>query len=358
MWFGRADRDDITFRLFSVTHGWIAMGFPNLPRISIEALKNPMKFKPSLFRFHSLLCAACAWFVGVSESHSASLLYQWNFNSGDGSNTGSGSGGTLAANVGAGTSTGSFGAAGITGGAGDFALSTSNTYDSWWGSFSGDAANVGTVDLTSVSSSDQFTITMWFKRTGSNGPTLLSIGDTSSPTTASNPGIAISAQPGWQNNGSGVNVNVNGYGTDGGSGDLWGAGAESDWVFLAVAYDGASGIWWNPTMDSLYGHNRNMVILTGDAATSVSVAEGHALNIGDWNTAAGGLGLGGTASIFLGNNGPNTAGFSGFMDDVRIYDGLLTVSEVEGVRLAAIPEPSPALLLGFCGLGLVCRRRR
>lgn len=318
-----------------------------------------MKDQKSKFRAGLSLLAVCASLAGVSGTHGASLLYQWNFNSGNGANTGNGTGGTLTANVGTGTSTGSFGAAGVSGTAGDYALSTSNTYDSWWGSFSGDAANVGTVDLTSVNTSDQFTITMWFKRTGSNGPTLMTIGDASSPTSSSNPGISISAQPGWVNNGSGVDVTVNGYGTDGGSGDLWGAGAESDWVFLAVAYDGTGGIWWNPTMNDLYGQHRNLAFLTGDATTAATVAEGHALNIGDWGTSAGGIGLGGTASIFLGNNGPNSAGFSGLMDDVRIYDGLLTVSEVESVRQAAlVPEPSSVLVFGLCGLGMVLRRRR
>lgn len=318
-----------------------------------------MKYKISESRAGLSILAAVALLASLSGADAASLLYQWNFNGGNGANTGTASGGSLVANVGTGTSTGSFTSAGVSGTAGDYALSTSNTYDSWWGSFSGDAAGVGAVDLSSVSVSDQFTITMWFKRTGSNSPTLLAIGDTSSPTSSSNPGIAITAQPGWSNNGSGVNVSVNGYGTDGGSGDLWGAGAESDWVFLAVAYDGTGGIWWNPTMNGLFGQHRNLFFLTGDASTAASVAEGHALNIGDWGTSAGGLGLGSTASIFLGNNGPNTAGFSGFMDDVRIYDGLLTVSEIEGVRQAAlVPEPSTVLMFGLCGLGLVIRRRR
>ena len=74
----------------------------------------PFKFTPQTV---PCLAAACA-IIGASHSAFAqdpAPLYEWNFSSGDGTNTGTGSGGTLTANVGGSSTTGSFTGAGITG---------------------------------------------------------------------------------------------------------------------------------------------------------------------------------------------------------------------------------------------------
>ena len=58
--------------------------------------------------------------------------------------------------------------------------------------------------------------------------------------------------------------------------------------------------------------------------------------------------------------GSTTSGqsqFTGEMDELRIYDEVLTIAEIRSVA-AAIPEPSnSALLLGLVGLALILRRR-
>lgn len=296
------------------------------------------------------LAFASAILICMSGAFGATPLYQWNFNT-NGSNTGTGTGGTLTANVGAGATTGSFGAPGVSGAAGDYSLGTNNAYDHWWGTDVGDAAGAGTLDLSTV---NQFTITLWVKRSGGNASSLLNIGSSSTPGTSSNPGISLGVQGNWSN---GVDLRVNGYSA--GSGDLWGAGYTSNWVFLAVAYDGTAGnIWWNPVMNGLYGTNNNAAIITGDMGTGASFAQGMAMHIGDWGTSPGIPAVGATATAFLANDGLSATGFSGNLDDVRIYNSLLSVSEIEAVRLSAIPEPSSAAALGAMGVMALLRRRR
>ena len=261
------------------------------------------------------------------------LLYQWNFNGGDGSNTGSGTGGALAANVGAGATTGSFTKTGPSGEAWDHSLHTSNAFDNWWGSDIGNAAGVGNLNLSGV---NQFTITMWIKRTGGNIPSLLNIGDTATPSATSNPGISLGFDWGSNN----IRFGVKGY--NGWAGDLWGKrNIGNQWVFVAVSYDGNGGVWYDETMNTLYGQHRNAVLLTGDTSTPATVAAGLPMHIGDWGTAVGSPSLGATATAFLANNGANTTGFSGNIDDVRIYNSLLTVAQIEAIRQDAFAEPSP-----------------
>ena len=261
------------------------------------------------------------------------LLYQWNFNGGDGSNTGSGTGGALAANVGAGATTGSFTQTGPSGEAWDHSLHTSNAFDNWWGSDIGNAAGVGNLNLSGV---NQFTITMWIKRTGGNIPSLLNIGDTSTPSATSNPGISLGFDWGSNN----IRFGVKGYNSW--AGDLWGKrNISNQWVFVAVTYDGNGGVWYDETMNTLYGQHRNAVVLTGDTSTPATVAAGLPMHIGDWGTAVGSPALGATATAFLANNGANTTGFSGNIDDVRIYNSLLTVAQIEAIRQDAFAEPSP-----------------
>jgi hypothetical protein len=56
----------------------------------------------------------------------------------------------------------------------------------------------------------------------------------------------------------------------------------------------------------------------------------------------------------LGRSAPTDA-FAGSMDELRIYDTVLSAGEVAAL---AVPEPGPSVLLGLGGLGLVLRRRR
>lgn len=297
------------------------------------------------------------------------LVYQWDFDSADGTNTGTGTGGTLALDVGitagpTGYPSGSFAGTGVSGVAGDNALNASNAYDNYWegNSYSPitNAAAVGSIDLSGVT---QFTITMWVNRNGYKNVDLLNIGSTTTPGQGSNPGISIGLDGNWAN---GIRLGING--NTGYTGDLWGAGYNTDWVFLAIAYDGAftTGGGFNAnndaTMIGLYGTGANGAVITGDTSSAATVAQGLGIHNGGWWDPAGAAVVGATATMFLANSGTNTDGttngFDGQLDDIRIYSNLLTVSEIEAVRLSAIPEPSSAAALGAIGALALLRRRR
>jgi hypothetical protein len=48
----------------------------------------------------------------------------------------------------------------------------------------------------------------------------------------------------------------------------------------------------------------------------------------------------------------------GFLDDIRVYDGVLTPAEVEAARQENVPEPTSGGLIGIGLLSLLARRRR
>lgn len=299
------------------------------------------------------LLAACAMVGFALNASAATPLYQWNFDAADGANTGTASGGTLSANVG-GATTGAFTGTGVSGSGGDRSYHASNANDNWFGSDLGNAAAVSSVDLSSL---DQLTITLWVKRSGGNNADLLNIGSTATPDSSSNPGITLGLNGNWDN---GIRFGINGQ--NAWSGDLWGAGYTSDWVFLAISYNGLNGgQWGQEIMATQYGvTNNNAAVITGTTTVSASVAQGLLIHDGGWWNSPGAPTVGSTATAFLGNNAAGTSGFSGDIDDIRIYSGLLTVSEIEAVRLeaVAIPEPSAAaLLLGGFGLVAALGRR-
>ena len=308
------------------------------------------------------LAFASANLCSMSGTFAATPLYQWNFDSANGANTGTAAGGTLALDVGVtagptGYPSGSFSGTGVSGSAGDHALNASNSYDNYWGGQSyspiTNAAAVSSIDLTGVS---QFTITLWVQRSGNNNVDLLNIGSTATPGQTSSPGISIGLDGNWAN---GVRVGVNGHTSY--TGDLWGSGYNSNWVFLAFAYNGNNGAYWGQSaMNALYGGgDNNAAIITGDTSSAASVAQNLGLHDGGYWNSAGLPSVGSTATAFLANDGGTTNGFNGQLDDIRIYNSLLSVSDIEAVRQSAlVPEPSTAALLGAMGVMTFLRRRR
>ncbi|MET0263459.1 MAG: LamG-like jellyroll fold domain-containing protein [Rariglobus sp.] len=93
------------------------------------------------------------------------------------------------------------------------------------------------------------------------------------------------------------------------------------WLFLAVTYNGSSALFYS-----------------GDLTTSATLKSTSAYAVGSIVASSADLEIGGTPATV--NDRTPTALFN----DVRIYNGALTVSQLEAVRLSAIPEPSHAAL--------------
>jgi hypothetical protein len=111
------------------------------------------------------------------------------------------------------------------------------------------------------------------------------------------------------------------------------------WQFVAVTYNG-----------SLASANTNFYKGTLAAAVS-TLGSTASINSGPSNDSAVDFEVGGTPASAAGRS-PNA-----FFDDVRVYDQVLTPTELEAIRQSNIPEPTTALLAAF-GLLLGARRRR
>ena len=123
-----------------------------------------------------------------------------------------------------------------------------------------------------------------------------------------------------------------------------------NWGFARDFGHGAGGTPPGTIYDGQWHH----IAATYDSATSTKrlyfngVELGSGLVIADLNVAATGFTLGATRT--------GGEGFNGLIDDVRVYDNVLSQSEI--ADLAAIPEPSSVAMLGLGALGLLFRRRR
>ena len=62
--------------------------------------------------------------------------------------------------------------------------------------------------------------------------------------------------------------------------------------------------------------------------------------------------------IGSGQDDGNNFFFSGNIDDVTIWDNVLSGAEINNIKDNSIPEPSVFGLIGLTGLGLILRRRR
>lgn len=118
------------------------------------------------------------------------------------------------------------------------------------------------------------------------------------------------------------------------------APSTNTWLFLAVTYDGSV-------------TTGNVRFYTGrtDVAAAQLGGVGNS-NAGVVASTGGALQIGGTPATAL-DRSP-----SAFFDDVRIYDTVLTATELEAVRASNIPEPASLGLVGLSLLGLMARRRR
>lgn len=121
-------------------------------------------------------------------------------------------------------------------------------------------------------------------------------------------------------------------------------GATQQWVSFAVTYDGTA-VQPGP----------NVFFYVGGIAQPFTAA-GSGTNItgaADEDTAV--LSIGATKFAF---NNNNLNPFDGFLDNLRIYDNVLSQSQLEAVRLTDVPEPATLSVLGLLGAMLAIRRHR
>jgi hypothetical protein len=118
--------------------------------------------------------------------------------------------------------------------------------------------------------------------------------------------------------------------------------ADHKWAFVAVSYDGNN-----------FSDNTNYYVGSVDAAAVLSSTT--SIGAGPTAPSSARFGAGFTDAAPAADTAP-----PGYLDDLRVYDGVLTPAEIDQVRLAnLIPEPSTATLCAAAaGLMLARGRRR
>lgn len=228
--------------------------------------------------------------------------------------------------------------AGVSGLAGDRAFD--NSASNMMGGTSGAPGQGGGAVVTGgaalFNNLKSFTVTGWYNSASATAPgnyaRLLDCGNVS---VLLNPGGIIN------------------FGVTGASGTVYGTSAASSqystagsWVFFAVTYDG-----------SLTSNNANFYV--GNSTTTLTqVGTAVTINAGAVKT--------GTTDLAIGNiSGTLNRPFDGYLDDFSVYGstsgsgGVLTVGELEAIRLTAVPEPNAfAFVIAGVGLMLVGSRAR
>lgn len=117
-----------------------------------------------------------------------------------------------------------------------------------------------------------------------------------------------------------------------------GYSATGDWVFYAVTVD--------------FSKSGNEVsFYQGSSSVSASLLSTH--NIAGNTLATTGIG----GAQYFGNNKDYNKAFDGYMDDISIYSGELSLAQLQAVQ--AIPEPSTyTVIAGIATLGLAAFRRK
>ena len=195
---------------------------------------------------------------------------------------------------------------------------------------------------TKLNSLTTFTLAGWvnLQATPGNFDRLLGkVGSNTSATGTGNSGWELFfSSPDAQ--GSALQLFVGGGATGAATSIASSAFVVGSWAFFAVTYDSTVG-------------SNNVSFYTGSLTDSVSQL-GSAQNLNNGVTAAN------LAEFRVGGSqrSNNERTPDAFFDDIRVYDELLTASQIEAVRLSNVPEPGVVSLAGVVlTVGLLRRRR-
>lgn len=200
--------------------------------------------------------------------------------------------------------------------------------------------------LGASSSMPSFTLTMWFNMSAAtpNNYRLFEISPGSTPSGSTADGTQLFF---GLNSGGGLqayvnNVNGNSTATDIATANTWnnggtlGAVTANKWYFIALTYDSVAGT------SQLY---------SGDQTSSAILAYNYN------NTSGGALDLSSATSVALLDRFSSGRNFPGAIDDVNLFSGALTQSQIDTIQ--QVPEPGISALMAVGGiLGIIAIRRR
>jgi hypothetical protein len=207
--------------------------------------------------------------------------------------------------------------------------------------------------LGATSSYNQFTMTMWVNMATAtlNNYRIFELASGSPATTGSSDGASTPGLFFGLNAGGGLqfyvnNANGNSVGTSIAAAATWnnsgtlGTLAANKWYFVAITYDSTA----NAT---IYSGDQN------DAAVSAATLS---------DVAGGALDLSSATSVALLDRFSGARNYPGQIDDVNLYSGVLTPSQIDAIQLAQVtpvPEPTTLAMLGLGSLiGVMTIRRR
>ncbi|MCH1508876.1 MAG: LamG domain-containing protein [Akkermansiaceae bacterium] len=131
-----------------------------------------------------------------------------------------------------------------------------------------------------------------------------------------------------------------GFRNQGGSGQHW-SGHWGDDINSNGAPTTEIGVWHHVTWTNTAGSNEQSIYVDGVLAVSGG---------------AGGYGANGGQTLLIGTSN-NGGSFNGDLDDVRVYDEVLSAAQIADLATVAIPEPTSGILLSLASLALLRRRR-
>ena len=313
------------------------------------------------------IMVATAFFAALCGPANCALIYRQNFDGGDGvADAGVGDLGITNTAGGAPGNTFFSSSNGILGGSYDATSNVSGNNSVNFNGIASTAATGGTAlsALPNSGTLNQFTISFWIKTqtfaTNNRAGRLLTLGAAGVTDSGSANSFGV-----VQIAGSGAPAGTEAkFSPTFGTTDLTGsvgigpANVLNEWTFVAVSYDGTSSNGDNSAIqNAATGSSINGQFYRGTDTTSVVRTDmPFVTTIGTPSSSSlGARSVGTNAILFLGNRPNLTRSFDGWIDDVRIYDSVLTAEDIESLRLqgGGVPEPSLLILIGLGVIGTV-----